>query len=521
MEGRETCWIPGTDHASIATEAKVVEMLKKRGVEKKNVSRKNFLKYTWEYKNKYEEIIINQLKKIGCSCDWSKIKFTMDKNISESVNNVFIKLYKEGYIYRKKKIINWDPKGNTTISDDEIVHKKIKSKIYYIKYKIEKSKEYIIIATTRPETIMADSAICINPNDKRYKHFKNKKAIIPIINKSIPIIEDKCVNIKFGTGCLKITPAHSFNDYEIGKKYNLKCINILDKDGKINKNSPIYRGEDRFIVRKKILEKLKLNNEIEKIEPHESNIGFSERTNEIIEPRISTQWFIKMKEISKPALKNVINNKIKFYPSKFKNLYIKWMDNIKDWCISRQLYWGHRIPAYYSSNGNIIIEKDKKKIEKKKIKQDEDILDTWFSSWIWPIAVFDGINKPKNKKFKYYYPTNDLVTAPEIIFFWVARMIISGYKFTGNPPFKNVYFTGIVKDNNGKKMSKSLGNSPNLIELINKYGSDGIRSGILFSSKEGNDLLFNNKLCIQGRNFSNKIWNTFNLIKIWEKKKIQ
>jgi valyl-tRNA synthetase len=523
MEGKEACWVPGTDHASIATEAKVVAMLEKKGIKKEDLSRDEFLKHAWEWKEKYGGIILEQLKKLGASCDWKRTKFTMDDDLSSSVIKVFIDLYEKGYIYRGIRMVNWDPQGKTALADDEVIHKEVNSKLYYIKYKIIDSDEMITVATTRPETILGDTAICANPNDERYKHLIGAQAIVPLINREIPIIQDDYVDKEFGTGCLKVTPAHDENDYKLGEKHGLKAIDIFDEEGKISSDGELYIGEDRFVVRKKIVKEIEKIGQIEKIEDHKNKVGFSERTDAIIEPKISTQWFLSMKEIKKPALENVLNDKIQFHPKKFKNMYKSWMENINDWCISRQLWWGHQIPAYYLPSGELVVAKNlndafikAKKIDSslkiEDLKQDDDVLDTWFSSWLWPISVFDGINNPDNEEIKYYYPTNDLVTAPEIIFFWVARMIIAGYEYRGELPFKNVYFTGIVRDKQRRKMSKSLGNSPDPIGLMKKYGADGVRTGMLFSAPAGNDLLFDEKLCEQGRNFSNKLWNAFRLI---------
>ena len=531
MEGKEACWVPGTDHASIATEARVVAMLKEKGIKKSDLSRDEFLKYAWEWKEKYGGIILEQLKKLGASCDWSRTKFTMDDNYYDAVIDVFIDLYKKGNIYRGMRMVNWDPAGKTALSDDEVNYKDVQTKLYYIKYAIEGSNdEFVTVATVRPETIMGDSAICINPNDERYKHLKGKKAIIPLINRPIPIIEDEYVTMDFGTGCLKVTPAHDMNDYELGKRHNLEVIDILNEDGTLNAKAKIFVGEDRFIARKKISKELEEKNFLSKVEDYKSNVGFSERTDAVIEPRLSLQWFLKMKAITKPALEHVMNDDIQLIPPKFKNTYNHWMSNVRDWCISRQLWWGHRIPAWYAPDGSFVVAKTREeafsefkiqnsKIKIEEIRQDEDVLDTWFSSWLWPIAVFDTSvfkdGNKGNKDLNYYYPTNDLVTAPEILFFWVARMIIAGYEYRGTLPFKNVYLTGIVRDKQGRKMSKSLGNSPDPLELISTYGADGVRAGMLFSSPAGNDLLFDEKLVEQGRNFANKIWNAFRLVKGW------
>ena len=524
MQGKEACWVPGTDHASIATEAKVVAMLKEKGIDKDSLSREEFLKYAWKWKDKYGGIILEQLKKLGASCDWKRTKFTMDEDLSKSVISVFIDLYEKGHIYRGIRMVNWDPEGKTALADDEVIYREVDSQLYYIKYKIKETNDSLTIATTRPETLLGDTAVCINPNDNRFKKYKGKKAIVPLINREVPIIEDEYVDMEFGTGCLKVTPSHDENDYKLGQKHNLESIDIFDDEGKINGNGILYTGKDRFKVRKQIIKDLDKIGQLEKVENYKNKVGFSERTDAVVEPKISTQWFLRMKEIKQPALQNVLNDNIQFHPKKLKNMYKSWMENINDWCISRQLWWGHQIPAYYLPNGTFVvaenIEKALKKAKKidnsikiNDLKQDEDILDTWFSSWLWPISVFDGINNPDNEEIKYYYPTSDLVTAPEIIFFWVARMIISGYEYRKEMPFKNVYFTGIVRDEKRRKMSKSLGNSPDPIELMKKYGADGVRSGMLFSAPAGNDLLFNEKLCEQGRNFSNKLWNAFRLIK--------
>ena len=524
MQGKEACWIPGTDHASIATEAKVVAMLKEKGIDKESLSREEFLKYAWKWKDKYGGIILEQLKKLGASCDCKRTKFTMDEDLSKSVISVFIDLYEKGHIYRGIRMVNWDPEGKTALADDEVIYREVDSQLYYIKYKIKETSDSLIIATTRPETLLGDTAVCIHPNDNRFKKYKGKKAIVPLVNREVPIIEDEYVDMEFGTGCLKVTPSHDENDYKLGQKHNLESIDIFDDEGKINNNGILYTGKDRFKVRKQIIKDLDKIGQLEKVENYKNIIGFSERTDAVVEPKISTQWFLKMKEIKKPALQNVLNDNIQFHPKKLKNMYKSWMENINDWCISRQLLWGHQIPAYYLPNGKFVVAENIKEALKKAkkidtsitindLKQDEDILDTWFSSWLWPISVFDGINNPDNEEIKYYYPTSDLVTAPEIIFFWVARMIISGYEYRKEMPFKNVYFTGIVRDEKRRKMSKSLGNSPDPIELMKKYGADGVRSGMLFSAPAGNDLLFNEKLCEQGRNFSNKLWNAFRLIK--------
>lgn len=530
MQGKEACWVPGTDHASIATEAKVVAMLRERGIKKSDLSREEFLKYAWEWKEKYGGIILEQLKKLGASCDWDRTKFTMDPDYYEAVIDVFIDLHKKGYIYRGLRMVNWDPAGKTALSDDEVNYKDVQSKLYYIQYAIEGTSDFITIATVRPETIMADAAICINPNDERYKHLKGKKAIIPLINRAIPIIEDDYVTMDFGTGCLKVTPAHDMNDYALGQKHNLPVIDILNDDGTLNEKAQILIGEDRFIARKKIARMLEEKGNLAKVEEYSSNVGFSERTDAVIEPRLSLQWFLKMDTITKPALKHVMNDDIQLIPSKFKNTYNHWMSNVRDWCISRQLWWGHRIPAWFDDKGNYIVAKTHEEAialykaehpgsNVQQLSQDPDVMDTWFSSWLWPTAVFDtSIFKDGNKgnaDLNYFYPTNDLVTAPEILFFWVARMIIAGYEYRGEMPFKNVYLTGIVRDKLGRKMSKSLGNSPDPLDLIANFGADAVRTGMLFSSPAGNDLLYDEKLIEQGRNFANKIWNAFRLVKGW------
>ena len=529
MFGKNVCWVPGTDHASIATEAKVVQKLRKDGIKKGDLSRKEFLNHAWEWTNIHGGVILNQLKKLGASCDWDRTNFTMNEKYYNSVIKVFCDLHEKGLIYRGERMINWDPLAKTALSDEEVFYKEVNSKLYYIRYKVEGSEdEWVQVATTRPETILGDTAICINPNDERYTHLKGQKVIVPLISRIIPIIFDDYVDMEFGTGCLKITPAHDSNDYDLGKKHQLEVINILDSSAKLNENAQIYVGEDRFDVRKSISKELEDSGYLIKIEDHINKIGFSERTDAIIEPRLSLQWFCSMEKLSKPALDNVLNDTIKFYPAKFKNTYRHWMENVRDWCISRQLWWGHQIPAFFYGDGkeDFIVAPTKedalKKLNNKSEKkyslddliQDEDVMDTWFSSWIWPIAVFNGFSNDK-KELDYYFPTNDLVTAPEIMFFWVARMIISGYEYENKPPFKNVYFTGIVRDQLGRKMSKSLGNSPDPLELIKKYGADGVRVGMLLSSPAGNDLLFDSNLCEQGRNFTNKIWNSFRLIQSW------
>ena len=527
MQGFNACWIPGTDHASIATEAKVVQKLAKGGINKYSLSRDEFLQHAWEWKEKHGGIILEQLKKLGASCDWERTKFTMDEDMSAAVINVFVDLHQKGLIYRGVRMVNWDPAAQTALSDEEVIHKEVNSKLYHIAYDIEVSHEKLIIATTRPETILGDSAICVNPNDERYKHLKGAKAIVPLIGRSIPVIFDEYVDMEFGTGALKITPAHDINDYQLGDKHSLETIDILNDDGTLSEAAQLYVGQDRFEVRKQIVKDLDAKGYLIKTENYQNKVGFSERTDAVIEPKLSMQWFFKMGEFSKPAFDNVMNDNIQFHPTKFKNTYRHWMENIKDWCVSRQLWWGQRIPAYfYDGNKYVVAETavealklaqvEKPGVSMEDLRQDEDVLDTWFSSWLWPISVFDGIKNPDNEEINYYYPTNDLVTAPEILFFWVARMIMAGYEHRLDTPFKNVYLTGIVRDKQGRKMSKSLGNSPDPIELMERYGADGVRVGMLLCSPAGNDLPFDEGLCEQGRNFSNKIWNAFRLIKGWE-----
>ncbi|ACE06578.1 hypothetical protein Aasi_1256 [Candidatus Amoebophilus asiaticus 5a2] len=529
MQGKEACWVPGIDHASIATETKVVAMLQAKGIQKKDLTREAFLAHAWEWKEKYGSIILEQIKQLGASCDWDRLHFTMDAGPSEAVKKVFIQLYEKGYIYQGKRMINWDPVGKTALADDEVNYQPVSSKLYYVRYAIVGSDQHIIIATTRPETILGDTAICIHPHDMRYQHLHGKQAIVPIANRTIPIITDTYVDKDFGTGCLKVTPAHDMNDYDLGQRHGLEVIDILNEDGTLNVTAGHYIGEDRFVVREKIAQQLQAEGYLEKIEPYTSNIGLSERTHAVVEPRLSKQWFVRIQELAKPAFEHVLDNTIQFHPAKFKHMYQAWLNNVRDWCISRQLWWGHQIPAFYLPDGTVIVAEDKaaalakahmnpvyKNLTEADIRQDEDVLDTWFSSWLWPISVFDGFGNPENQDIQYFYPTQVLVTAPEIIFFWVARMIMAGYAFTNRLPFKHVYFTGIVRDKLGKKMSKSLGNSPEPIDLIKQYGADGVRVGMLFSSPAGNDLLFDIKLCEQGRNFANKIWNAFRLIKGWE-----
>ncbi len=530
MKGFNACWVPGTDHASIATEAKVVAKLKEEGIDKSDLSRDEFLKHAWDWTHKHGGIILEQLKKLGASCDWDRTKFTMDDDMSESVTKVFVDLYNKGLIYRGYRMVNWDPEAKTTISDEEVNYKEKNGKLYYLKYQIEDSKEFVTIATTRPETILGDTAVCVNPNDERFKHLQGKKVIVPIANRIIPIIEDEYVDMEFGTGCLKITPAHDPNDKEIGERHNLEVIDIFNDDATLNTYGLHFQGKDRFVVRKEIVKELESISCLSKVEDYKNKIGTSERTGAIIEPKVSIQWFLKMKDLAKPALQAVMENDVMLVPEKFKNTYRHWMENVRDWNISRQLWWGHRIPAYYygDSHNDFVVaenieealklaqEKTGKNLLVTDIKQDEDALDTWFSSWLWPISVFDGIRNPENEEINYYYPTRDLVTAPEILFFWVARMIIAGYEYRGEKPFSKVYLTGIVRDKQGRKMSKSLGNSPDPIALIEKYGADGVRVGMLLTSPAGNDLPFDIELCEQGRNFSNKIWNAFRLVKGWE-----
>ena len=527
MMGYNACWVPGTDHASIATEAKVVQKLAKEGIKKSDLTRDEFLAHAFDWKEKHGGIILEQLKKLGASCDWNRTKFTMDDDMSESVIKVFVDLHQKGLIYRGVRMVNWDPSAQTALSDEEVIHKEVNSKLYHIAYNIEGSDEKLTIATTRPETILGDSAICVNPNDKRYMHLKGKKAIIPLVDRVIPIIFDEYVDIEFGTGALKITPAHDINDYQLGDKHGLETIEILNDDGTLNESAELYIGKDRFDVREEITADLEKDGFLVKTEEYQNKVGFSERTDAVIEPKLSMQWFCKMEEFSKPALEHVMNDDIQFHPAKFKNTYRHWIENIKDWCVSRQLWWGQQIPAYfYEGNKYVVAEskeealvfaqKEKPSVTIADLRQDADVLDTWFSSWLWPMSVFDGIRNPDNEEINYYYPTNDLVTAPEILFFWVARMIMAGYEYKGELPFENVYLTGIVRDKQGRKMSKSLGNSPDPIELIQKYGADGVRVGMLLCSPAGNDLPFDEGLCEQGRNFSNKIWNAFRLIKGWE-----
>ena len=532
MQGFNACWVPGTDHASIATEAKVVAKLKEQGISKTDIGREEFLKHAWDWTHQYGGTILEQLKKLGCSCDWDRTRFTMEDNLSKSVIKVFVDLYNKGLIYRGYKMINWDPEAKTNISDEEVIFKEQQGKLFYLKYKIQGSEDFVTVATTRPETIFGDVAVCVNPNDERYHALKGKKLIVPIVNREIPIIEDEYVDIEFGTGALKITPAHDLNDYEIGKKHDLPIIDSMDNDANLNDHGLHYAGKNRFVVRKEIVKELDEKGLLLKAEDYTNKVGTSERTGAVIEPKISVQWFLKMATLAKPALDVVMEDEVKFYPEKFKNTYRHWMENVHDWNISRQLWWGQQIPAFYYGTGEndfvvaetieeaLVLAKQKTNNQQLTIvdlRQDEDALDTWFSSWLWPISVFEGILEPNNKDINYYYPTSDLVTGPDIIFFWVARMVMAGLEYRKEIPFKNVYFTGIVRDKQRRKMSKSLGNSPDPIELIDKYGADGVRVGILLSSAAGNDLLFDEDLMLQGRNFATKIWNAFKLTQTWTK----
>ena len=531
MEGKNACWVPGTDHASIATEAKVVNKLAAQGIKKTDLTRDEFLKHAWEWTDEHGGIILKQLRKLGASCDWDRTAFTMDEKRSESVLKVFVDLYNKGLIYRGVRMVNWDPKALTALSDEEVIYKEEHSKLYYLKYMVEGDPEgrYAVVATTRPETIMGDTAMCINPNDPKNTWLKGKKVIVPLVGRVIPVIEDDYVDIEFGTGCLKVTPAHDVNDYMLGEKYNLPSIDIFNDNGTLSEAAGLYIGMDRFDVREQIEKDLAAAGLLEKVEAYTNKVGFSERTNVPIEPKLSMQWFLKMQHFADMALPPVMNDELKFYPAKYKNTYKNWLENIKDWCISRQLWWGHRIPAYFLPEGGYVVAATPEEalalakektgnagLKQEDLRQDEDCLDTWFSSWLWPISLFDGINNPGNEEISYYYPTSDLVTGPDIIFFWVARMIIAGYEYEGKMPFKNVYFTGIVRDKLGRKMSKSLGNSPDPLDLIEKYGADGVRMGMMLSAPAGNDILFDDALCEQGRNFNNKIWNAFRLIKGWE-----
>ena len=532
LQGKNACWVPGTDHASIATEAKVVAKLKEKGIDKNDLTREEFMSHAWDWTNEYGGVILNQLKKLGCSCDWDRTKFTLDDEMSESVISVFIDLYNKGLIYRGFRMVNWDPQAQTTLSDEEVIYEERQGSLYYVEYAIEGSNERLTIATTRPETILGDSAICINPNDERFSHLKAKKAIVPLCNRVIPIIEDEYVDMEFGTGCLKVTPAHDENDKVLGDKHQLEVIDIFNADATLNSYGLHYEGKDRFVVRKEIVEELKDKGFLVKIEPHMHKVGTSERTKVVIEPRLSDQWFLKMEDLAKPALDAVLKEStVKLFPKKFNNTYRHWMENIRDWNISRQLFWGQQIPAYYYGDGkdDFVVastavealklaqkKSNNSSLSVKDLRQDADVLDTWFSSWLWPISVFDGIRNPDNAEFNYYYPTNDLVTGPDILFFWVARMIVAGFEFKEEKPFENVYLTGLVRDKQRRKMSKSLGNSPDALGLIEQFGADGVRVGLLLSSAAGNDLLFDEALCQQGKGFGNKIWNAFRLINGWE-----
>jgi valyl-tRNA synthetase len=530
LMGKNACWVPGMDHASIATEAKVVAKLKAEGIAKSDLSREEFLKHAWDWTDEYGGVILDQLKKLGCSCDWNRTKFTMDDDMSASVIKVFVDLYKKGQIYRGHRMVNWDPEAQTTLSDEEVIYEEKQGLLYYLEYQLEGSDEKVTIATTRPETILGDTAICINPNDERFQHLKGKKAVVPICGRVIPIIEDEYVDIEFGTGCLKVTPAHDINDKSLGEKHNLETIDIFNDDATLNSFGLHYQGKDRFVVRKEIAKELKEKGFLVKTETHINKVGTSERTKAVIEPKLSDQWFLRMEDLAKPALDAVMTSKeVKLFPKKFENTYRHWMENIRDWNISRQLWWGQQIPAYYFGDGQedfVVAENEdgalklaqakNPNIQKTDLRQDEDVLDTWFSSWLWPISVFGGILEPENEEIQYYYPTNDLVTGPDILFFWVARMIVAGYEYREERPFENVYFTGLVRDKQRRKMSKSLGNSPDALKLISDFGADGVRVGLLLSSAAGNDLMFDEDLCQQGKNFANKIWNGFRLLKGWE-----
>jgi valyl-tRNA synthetase len=529
MLGKNACWVPGTDHASIATEAKVVAKLKSEGIDKRSISREKFLEHAWEWTNKHGGIILEQLKRLGASCDWDRTLFTMDKERYDSVIRVFVDLYNKELIYRGVRMVNWDPQARTAVSDEEVYFTEEQSKLYFVRYKIVGWNDYITVATTRPETILGDTAVCANPNDKRYQHLKGKKVIVPMANREVPFIFDEYVDMEFGTGCLKITPAHDANDYLIGKKHNLQSIDIFNDDGTISNRAAMFAGADRFAAKDLAEKELNRTGNLVKVVPYNNKIGRSERTHAVIEPRLSIQWFLKMEEISRPALDAVMKGEIHLHPSKFKNLYRRWMENVHDWCISRQLWWGHRIPAWYYNTNEFVVAENisdalrlakeisgNKELTEKELRQDEDVLDTWFSSWLWPITCFNGINDPDNSDLKYYYPTNDLITAPEILFFWVARMIIAGYEYRAQKPFENVYLTGLVRDQQRRKMSKSLGNSPEPLDLIDRYGADGVRIGMMLCSPAGNDLLYDDSLPEQGRNFANKIWNAFRLVKGWK-----
>lgn len=529
MQGKNTCWVPGTDHASIATEAKVVEKLRNEGIDKNNLTREQFLEHAWEWTHKHGGIILEQLKKLGASCDWERTAFTMDESLSGSVIKVFVDLYNKGLIYRGVRMVHWDPQAKTALSDEEVVYKEVQSKLYYLKYFVDGGDEFVTIATTRPETILGDTAVCVNPNDPRFTHLKGKRLLVPLINRSVPVIFDEYVDMEFGTGALKVTPAHDVNDHMLGDRHNLQSVDIFNDDGTLSTAAQLYVGMDRFDVRKQIVVDLEKAGHVEKIEDYLNNVGYSERTDAVIEPKLSMQWFLKMKDLAQPALDSVVNGDIQLHPHKFINTYRHWMENVKDWCVSRQLWWGHRIPVWYLPDGGYVVAENEQEaltLAKEKtgnpnlsledLNQDVDVLDTWFSSWLWPISVFDGIRNPDNEEINYYYPSEVLVTAPEILFFWVARMIISGYEYRGEKPFNTVYLHGIVRDEQRRKMSKQLGNSPDPLELVKEYGADGMRVGMLLCAPAGNDLLFDNSLPEQGRNFSNKIWNAFRLVKGWE-----
>ena len=532
MKGFNACWAPGTDHASIATEAKVVKRLADQGIKKTDLSREEFIKHAWDWTHEYGGIILEQLKRLGASADWERTAFTMDEERSRSVFNVFVDLYNKGLIYRGVRVVNWDPAAQTALSDEEVIYKEQQGKLYYLRYFVEGENRYVVVATTRPETIMGDTAVCINPNDERYRDLVGKSLVVPLVGRSVPIIEDEYVDLEFGTGCLKVTPAHDVNDYMLGEKHQLKTIDIFNDDATLNEHGGRYAGMDRFAVREQIEKDLAEAGLLEKVEDYTNKVGHSERTDAVIEPKLSMQWFLKMTELAQPALKAVMDDDIKLHPAKFKNTYRHWMENVKDWCVSRQLWWGHRIPAYYLPSGSYVVASTKEEalklaqeqdpsLKSEDLRQDEDCLDTWFSSWLWPITLFTPALGDNSKEFDYYYPTSDLVTGPDILFFWVARMIIAGYEFKGQKPFENVYLTGIVRDKIGRKMSKSLGNSPDPLDLIDRYGADGVRMGMMISAAAGNDILFDEALCEQGRNFCNKVWNVFRLIKGWEASDIE
>lgn len=532
MKGFNACWAPGTDHASIATEAKVVKRLADQGIKKTDLSREEFIKHAWDWTHEYGGIILEQLKRLGASADWERTAFTMDEERSRSVFDVFVDLYNKGLIYRGVRVVNWDPTAQTALSDEEVIYKEQQGKLYYLRYFVEGENRYVVVATTRPETIMGDTAVCINPNDERYRDLVGKSLIVPLVGRSVPIIEDEYVDLEFGTGCLKVTPAHDVNDYMLGEKHQLKIIDIFNDDATLNEHGGRYAGMDRFAVREQIEKDLAEAGLLEKVEDYTNKVGHSERTDAVIEPKLSMQWFLKMTELAQPALKAVMDDDIKLHPAKFKNTYRHWMENVKDWCVSRQLWWGHRIPAYYLPSGSYVVASTKEEalklaqeqdpsLKSEDLRQDEDCLDTWFSSWLWPITLFTPALGDNSKEFDYYYPTSDLVTGPDILFFWVARMIIAGYEFKGQKPFENVYLTGIVRDKIGRKMSKSLGNSPDPLDLIDRYGADGVRMGMMISAAAGNDILFDEALCEQGRNFCNKVWNVFRLIKGWEASDIE